>query len=497
MSRTNPLLRSLLAVLVITLTSQSSARGQGPVLTAAAIVQAARSLIGDLRNLAADVTGDVAITTNNAATQLSIETDHLEQVLQNQLNVPIVSLSSDLRNEALILNNTVSQASTLLNRQRDCLFAQLDVFTAGLTTAVQRLKAGFPLVSPGNPTVTSFLFDGHLTPNVVPREGGAALVRGFRLWTSAGQPRIELTDEHGTTVYASLQPSRGNSDDSYRIVVPAALLRQHAGECLVIRTTPRQRKKFLAIPVGSRDGQPLNLPLCVPPHMTTQLRLLAHVNYEVPQDQRYALDPWQNFRFDNPDCGHRHSVNMTKGWNLPEGLRIVDIESRRVEQRNDDNNIAFHFNNNTITASGTQAEPTCASFHPPIGPSIERLIHTAIWSYDARPVVAGTIYTPRTDSATTTLIAMIIPATQLCAAVQKLANVPGRQSTVWYTVTVVINGRDGPSYTSPHYSTVNTMPLPNETFAGSYNVGGQFNPTPVDGNCQVCTTVTSTRQCGF
>jgi len=247
--------------------------------------------------------------------------------------------------------------------------------------------------------------------------------------------------------------------------------------------------------------------MCVPQTTTMKVRLTAQITYDVAKEDNGAdgkgrpLDPYQNFRFDNAECGHRHTVSTTKGWSLPQGYKIVSVDSRRSEQRNDDNNIQFSFAGNTITAAGVQASPTCGEVH--VGfINVERLFHTAIWSYDARPMISGTAYLPQGPvSAQSDLVDIVMPATQLCASIAKLANTPGRKTSISYKVTPVINGAEAPAFSSPVYTTddaINSFILPSvAAFRGEFTMTGTYNPTPVDGKCQACVVLTALNQCGF
>jgi hypothetical protein len=498
---------ALLLLAVTGILSCVPARAQG-ALTGADIISQAKELITQLENLGASVGGDVMMATNNAGTQVSTATDHLQTVLHDQLNVPVTQLAGSLRDDALLLSSLVTQTNLLIQHQRECLFAQADIFVAGINTAVAAFKSGVPFVASGGVTVTSFQFDGHHTPNIVPREGGPLVVSGFHLWTEVA-PRVALTQtpQNGSQVLATLDPSRGADDNSYRIALEPTFITQNAGKCLYLQTTPRQKKRILGIPVGQEDLETLVIPICIPQTTTMKVRLTAQVTYDLPTDDKgpdgkgRPLDPYQNFRFDNAECNHTHSVSATRGWVLPQGYTILGIDSRRVEQRNDNNNIQFSAAGNSITAAGTQDSPSCFSVHIPLGPSIEKLDHTAIWSYDARPMIAGTAYPQQTQSSATDLIDVVLPATQLCTAITKLANTAGRKTSVSYTVAAVNSGNESETFSSPVYTTddaANTFTLPPTTaFQGEFAFTGDYNPTPVAGKCQVCVTLTDVQQCGF
>ncbi len=471
------------------------------VLTGAAVIAEANSLITQLQNLSAGVGGDVMIATNNASTQISTATDHLNQVLHDQLNVPLSQLNDNLRDQALLLNGMVTQISLLIDRQRACLFAQADVFVAGVNTAIATLKKGIPLVSAGGATVTAFLFDGHLTPNAVPRDGGPLLVKGFKLWSDNVSPVVTLTDSSGK-VLLKPTPTRGADDNSYRFTLDAPLISQYAGSCLYINTVPREKKRILGIPEpgGYQDLASLVIPMCVPQETTTKVRLTAQITYDIPKPDQRPLD-YQNFRFDNSDCGHQHAVTLTKGWALPSGYKILSVDSRQVELRNNNNTIQFTFNDNTITAAGTQDSPTCVQVHIPLAPSIDRLQHSAIWSYDARPIVSGTAFMPQSATASSELVDVVLPATQVCASLAKLANTKDRKTSISYTITPVFNGKELPVFSSPVLTTddgSDSYAMPNETaFNGEFTVTGTYNPTPINGKCQVCLTLTALNTCSF
>ena len=492
----------LVAILLASaLPTQAKPAAPNQDLTGDAIVTAARAIITQLQNLAASVGGDVMIATNNAATQLSAATDHLASVLHDQVNVPITQLNGTIQNEALLLNSMVTQMNLLVQHQRACLFSQADIFVAGVNTALATFKSGILFVSSGNPTITQFIFDGHQTPNIVPREGGPLVVKGFHLWVKI-PPLVSITKgpENNSQLISKLDPSRATDDNSYRITISKDLVSQNAGSCIYLQTTPRKKSGLLGL--GQTNLNTLIVPMCIPQTTTMKVRLTAQIVYDVPSQDTHPLDPFKNFRFDNADCGHTHSVSHSEGWPLPSGFAIISVESRKSEQRNDNNNIQFSFNGNTITAAGTQDSPTCGIVHiPPFGPDIEKLFHTAIWSYDARPVISGTAFSQRTESASTELMDVVIPATQLCVSLAKIANTAGRKTSITYTVTPIINGKDGKGFSSPVYTTddaTNVFALPNVTaFGGEFSITGNYNPNPVNGKCQACITLNNIGQCGF
>jgi hypothetical protein len=236
--------------------------------------------------------------------------------------------------------------------------------------------------------------------------------------------------------------------------------------------------------------------------MSTKVRLAAHITYDLPQPDQHALDPFQNFRFDNSDCNHTHPVSMTKGWPLPEGYTILSVESRQVELRNNNNTIQFSFAGANITAAGTQDSPTCISVHiPPFGPNIDKLDHSAIWSFDARPVISGTAYVEKESTVTSNSIDVVIPTTQICASLAKFANTKGRKTSISYTIVPIVNGKEYPAYGSPVYTTddaTNSFAIPPATaFDSEFSIGGEYNPTPVGGNCQTCISLTALKSCSF
>jgi hypothetical protein len=490
-----------LSVVLASFAIANPVHSSAQALTGAAIIAEADALETKLQNLSAGLSGDVMTATNNAGTQVSVATDHLKEVLNTQVNVPITQLNDNVRDQALLLNSMVTQMSLLVDRQRSCLFAQADVFVAGINTAVATLKKGVPLVSAGGPTVTSFQFDGHLTPNTVPRDGGGLVVKGFKLWPDDIAPLVTITDS-AAKVLEKPVPARATDDNSYRFALASPFIASNAGACLYINSVPRQRKRILGVPVPGDyiSLQEVTLPICIPQETTTKVRLTAQITYDTASNDQHPLD-YQNFRFDNSDCGHTHAVSMTKGWSLPADYTILSVDSRQSDLRNNNNTIAFSFNGNSITAAGTQDSPTCVSVHIPFAPSIDKLQHSAIWSYDARPIVSGTAYTATNATGNSDLLDTVIPATQLCASVAKLANIAGRHTSVSYTITPVVNGTPSTPYSSPVFTTSDasdsfTIP-PTAAFNGEFTISGVYSPTPVNGKCQVCVTLNALNTCSF
>lgn len=96
---------------------------------------------------------------------------------------------------------------------------------------------------------------------------------------------------------------------------------------------------------------------------------------------------------------------------------------------------------------------------------------------------------------------IVVPATQICASLAKLADTQGRKTSITYTITPIVNGKEYAAYTSPVYTTddgTNTFALPPVTaFGGEFSISGQYNPTPVDGNCQACVSLAAVKTCSF
>jgi hypothetical protein len=490
------LLASAICVAALTV-GRANAQELPMALTGAALSAEVTSVLNGLNDLGTSWSGDAMIATNNAATQVSAALDQFRTLLHDQWNVPLVSLSSDVRNAASVLYGSTKNLKNLIDRQRQCLFGQIDLFLAAIETTAANLKSGVPFVGSSGPRLVSFQFEGHATKNLTPSAGGRMTLSGFDLWPAVAPKASILSMDRGTTLL-KMKPTKGASKDEISLVVPETLLSAHTGECLQLRIETFREKKLAFISTGTEQTAELYYPLCVPRDYGAKVNLDVSLQYDVAKASERPLEPWQNFRFDNVTCNHRAPVSATKGWSLPSGFSILRVETRKSELRNDDNNINWSFAGATITAAGEQASPTCAKFKiPPFGPTIERMFHSAIWSFDAQPVITGTIYETRSASASATDVAMTPPETRICTLVEKTADEPGRESTAWFNLTPVV--RDKPAaltFKSTRLSTVNTGHWGPDDFGG-YVVSAVYNPTPVDGKAELCVTLQSKSACGY
>ncbi len=94
---------------------------------------------------------------------------------------------------------------------------------------------------------------------------------------------------------------------------------------------------------------------------------------------------------------------------------------------------------------------------------------------------------------------MRLPSTRLCASVPKNEAASG-SSTFWVEIRQFLRGQPLPTplYVSPRRTAPDMNPLsvpPDD--AGAYQVALTYNPTVVNGTCEVCATITSLANCGW
>jgi hypothetical protein len=423
-----------------------------------------------------------------AATQLGGMMNQFGDLTHQNFAVPIDSLGMDVRALAGQIYAATTQLNRLLDRQRQCLFLNLDLFVSGVATVTANLKSGIPLVHPGDPFLTAFRFDSRNTANIVPFEGGRFSVYGFHVWTSKA-PTVKLWNADRNKVLVELSPQRAASADSISLTVTPDLVKGAAGKCLQLQTVIRESQSFLGVIPRADKLTNRFLPMCVPQAFTEQVKIKAYIAYSTAVRTTQVLGPEQDFRFDSCACHPTH-VQQSHGWPVPAGWSIVNLQQRPGERRNtQDTHLDFGWNGNIVTQQGTMDGGSCAP--------LRGCYLSAIFSTLVQPVIAGDVATEQTAGAESAAIPVRLPETQECLDIPKTGTSP--RNTFWFTVGNVKRGTDAPPfYASPRITTnQNAASLAPAGVSPPFQIDATFNPQPVNGKAQVCVKLTNTQQCGY
>jgi hypothetical protein len=475
-----------------------SSTAQGPGTVGAAVV-AANSVLDKVEDVGTGLTGNAQIVVGTTAGQFAQLIAETEKAAGNNLATPLNNLGSNARLSVDRLMQVTEQLDRIANRQQACIFQNLDLFLAGLQTVTAGMKSGIPLINPGAPRLVSFIFDGKQTPNVVPREGGRARLKGFRLWENpSAPPEVSIMSNNAVIGTPAAQP--GGGPDELAIAVTPDFVRNQAGKCLLVQVRTYRPKKFLFIfPAGKQLTGTLAIPMCVPQEYQRSLSLTANIAYSVTNQVEKTLSG-RRFGWGNDKCeGGRSNVSQTMAWSadIPAGFRIVRVHQSDPDTRND-TNINVSFTNESVTAAGWLDEASCVEVCIPFGPCIRKLLHDTHWFKTLAPVIAGPNTVTTTAVGTGDPVQMQLPSTSMCVNVPKTGEASGA-STVWVTIDQYAAGRKlpNPLHVGPRLTTPDMNTLQDTRQQDTYAIAVRYNPVAVNGNCQVCATVTSQVGCGW
>lgn len=477
-------------ILVTAMAAPTSVDAQAPV-TAAVAVAGANAVLGKLQNVLTTVTGNAQIAVNATISQISVLSGDVTRDAGVRIGDPIASLGRNVQMSVERLANVTATVDAIISRQQACLFQNLDLMVAGLSTAVAQAKHIGPLLKE-DPRLVSFTFAGLVTPNVVPRAGGAAQVKGYRLWERLEYPPDVTLQLLNGTVLAKIIPRRGLTVGDIVAPIDASLIKAHAGECLQLAVTAYSKKKIALIPAGRRIIGAMSMPMCVPQDFDRSLAITANISYSVTTQVERTLSA-KRFGWANRNCSDRSNVSQTQLWDaeIPQGFRIVRVQEGDLDVENQ-TSIGISFTATGVTAAGWLDRATC--IRTPISATF---LHDSHWYRTLTPVMVG----PSTVSQVATLSGpqtpMGIPTTTACANVPVDVNKSGA-STVWYTLSSFVGGQlqPQPLFVSARQTTTDATFSRDDNVAG-YTIHTAYNPNVVAGTCEVCATVKSTQGCAW
>jgi len=483
-------LSPLLALLLCTSTP---AIAKGQVLTVGAVLAAGNLALDKLADISVMLTGNAQVAVNQSAGQLSGLLHQLDDLTNHNVAAPITSLSNNARVLAEKLTETTRQLDNIVSKQRACIFQNLDLFIAAVSTAVAGAKAGIPFFDPGAPRLVSFKVDGLITPNLIPKSGGTVRIQGFRLWeVPEYMPLIQLQNSSAATL-ATLPARTGANSGEAVVTLDGSLLTGHAGECLSFDVHMYGKKKFLGIPVGRRLIGEASLPICVPAEYERGVSMTAVINYSTTNQGTKILSG-KRFGWGNADCSNKHDVTMTQAWDneIPAGWRITRVGESDVDIRNT-TSVSITFLEKSVTAAGWLDEATC--FDTPIS---HTFFHDTHWYETLTPLIAGSVTVEHQESKSTEPISMSLPSTRVCASIPKDAAASG-PSNYQVTVWPYLRGEKQPSalYVGPWRQDPDMNAISHQDQGGGYDITTSYNPSVVQGNCEVCATITPRGNCSW
>ncbi|MGD0568536.1 MAG: hypothetical protein ABSA78_09025 [Candidatus Sulfotelmatobacter sp.] len=468
-------------------------QAQGPA-TAGAAVLAAKSVLDKLNDILVGLTGDAQIAVGGATQQFSDLISQVQDVAKDEVATPINNLSANVRVAINNLQEVTSSFNALVSKQRECIFAHLDLFVAGVQTVATGIKVlGFNVVSADSPRLIDFIFDGQITPNIVPKAGGEAVVKGVLLWTAADYPPTVKVQTADRTIIAQPQPEHATGENDFRVPIPSTLIAGLGGKCLYLDVTTFKKNTFLGITTGKQQTGEMTLPMCIPQEYDQSLSLQAHLSYSVTAQGERSLSG-RRFGFSNSSCEDRHNVSHTEAWDaeIPAGWRIVRVQQSAPDVVNQ-SNIGISNTAKSVTAAGWLDTASCI-----ITPFSHSLLHDTHWNMTLTPVADGPNTNTSETSSSTTPQPMSFPETKLCTDIPKDSSASGA-STFWITLTPYLRGEQQPNplYVGPRKTDPDANEFTYSDQSGGYEIKASYNPTVISGKSQVCATVTVQGTCAW
>jgi hypothetical protein len=456
-------------------------------------------IVQDLQNAGVTLVGESGIQVNGVAGYLNTDMQALNKMLAGRVDQPLATLGADVQSAATQVYVAVTHLQDLISRQRQCLQLNEQLFVSGVRTIGANLKSGVPLVKQDAPFVSDFTFDNVATPFVTPRDGGRLTVTGFALWQDY-PPIVTLQDEARSRTIATLQPSRAASNDAFSAVLDKNIVENNAGACLDMKIVATQENKLGIIPLGTKTTE-LHLPMCITRDYDTSFSMTAWVSADETSDVDLGVLPPKVVYYSNDSCENRHSVSDARAavWtNLPADDYIDSIDKKAGQFMVNESNVSLNVTgSNVVSAAGWLDTATCQNFG-----FTRRRVHSTIYQMIVTPHYAGPKTT--TDQASNSIgpTNAVIPQTQMCINVPKKEKTP---TTTWWFAMDLLDRKLPPPpvgsppnfYISPRMTAGQSDASLPTAHVGGYTIDSHLSPTPVNGNAQVCTTVTVPDQCRY
>jgi hypothetical protein len=465
--------------------SNVAVKTNAQVGTFLAIQTLVQEVTQQLNNIGITLGGEGNILIGNASQELNLKLEELRRLVGENVNAPIASLGLDVQELARQLTSSVQSLRSTLIAVQGCIFQNVDIVLSTASNITQELKR-LPIIDNTKPQVSYFQFDG-APARAVPINGGRLTVKGVKLWTDRNYPPlVKLQSPDRATTFQTPTAEAAGNDGSFSIVLDDSSLRENAGQCLQLSVEARERKGFI---FKKTETTQLYLPMCISPNFKTEFVVESGISYDTTEIRTDWLGELE-FRDDNDSCENKKNVSISRNWDLPAGGRIVEISVRQGEFHRRDSGVNFAItSSSTVAANGWFDTANCVLFKiPPFGPTIKKLISTAIFQKFARPKIQYSVTNPNQATATSAKVQMSLPNTQIRLEIPKNAETPN--TTFWFKVTKYVNGVKTSSQFESARIPVNagggTSPVGK---IDNLDVTGRFNPRPINGKAELLVTI--------
>jgi hypothetical protein len=457
-----------------------------PPLTVAAILVAGKMLKDMLENFASQLGAQMNNVVSGASAQLSLNMAELERMVGDKVTRPITDLGFDAQMAARRLQMAIEQLNRTLERQRQCIVADLHLFLAGVQTLTEILKRGVLFVKEGAPRVTHFEFADHSTA-VVPPEGGRATITGFNLWSEKkDKPRIQLMDERRQSVIAELEAERGQSDDEVTCYIEGDLIQAHAAEVLDLHL----RVTHDPGPFHTKQSYDLYVPMVMPTddfRASIVLEATVVYTYETDSPARPLEPQW--FYGENTDTSNDKPFG-------PEARVVVGDDSpcRIIKVDQGWGGIARYVK--WANATFTQTSVTCQGLMDDAADVLGKLTSHSVFQYWVKPWVVCRESHTHQLSGRTEPVRVSGPELQLTLDLLKVPGHSFAQSDVEFVVKRILPGAPEVEVCRSQRVSAGSKGMPIDAIqAGRQTFTGYYTPGVASDRAQVAVKV-ATGSCG-
>ena len=451
-------------------------------LTLVGLERIVSGVIEDLKNAGTTLEGNGSIVIGGAAAQISSLLNQLKSMVGANFTKPINELTREVKNTANQLYLAVGRLDAILKNQQICMLANAQVFLAGVQTITSGLKSGIPFVADDAPRVDYFQFENH-TPGIIPKEGGRVAIRGFDLWEDDQYPpEVVLFDEDRKTKILTIQPEKGNDQNSFTFVLKPDFIRQHQGKNLQLQVIPKEAKWIDWF--GPKVLGTYYMVMCIPKIVFSKFKVVAHLQYET-DTQVEEIREFKRFGMGNDSCTDRKNYSETKTWDLPAGAVITEVVIRDRDTRND-YNVQFSASNASITASGWLDEATCTELF-----GIKKLHHDTHWYASAAPRIVYTKKGTVNADMESDFVEMQDNRVDIKIKFPKADNDAETADLFWFEILLDNGNLQKTIYTSPRVDSNKH----GDDFGG-LQIKADYNPVISAGTSELAVVITLP-QCGF
>jgi hypothetical protein len=346
------------------------------VLGLLAATETAKSAVS---NLMADANADLKSAGGHLIGTLDSLTRELRNLVKNDLNQLVDKLTGAAYTVAQQLQHAVEDLEFVLERTVKCGLREINSVTASIKALALRAASDFPGGKEAPAELFSFQF-APLSRGVVSLKGGRVALIGYKLWSKGVAPLVTLTDEDRRPLTSEAEGEPSTGDDAVSMVVPPALLEQHAGGCLEFRVTPRHKRRLSGKIV---NDTPLYVPMCVPRRASS--RYFFTFSYQAvcsdqsaDEDKDSTLLP-HTFFCENLSCENKNPCNVEWTWTIPDGCEVIDLlKTPGALTRNNSQGELFTHQGGKVTGSATLDEASCI---------LKKRYHSTVWQPIVSPVV--------------------------------------------------------------------------------------------------------------